>query len=513
MIPLLKKTWPFIILAVLALTVHLSFLSYPSQVVFDEVHFGKFVAAYSTSQYYFDIHPPLGKLVIAGFVKLTGTNPVFNFEKIGENLPTDSLFAMRFLPAFFGALFVLAIAWLAWLISRNKTVALLAGFLILLDNAVLVQSKFILVDIFLIFFEVLTLCFFFLWQRQKSFGAKWFSYLFLTAIFFGLTISIKWTGVATIGIIGVVLFAKIFSKKLRDYLENPLSVIPASHQVRGELRREPETPSSLSVKGGGEGFSLKPVSRFKAGTTKRISEAILSLITILFIGFIIYLLPFYLHFRLLQNSGPGDAFMSQLFQQELKYGRENVYQPLNFWQKFIELNKTMYTANANISSKHPFGSKWYSWPVNSKPVYYWNQESFDGLPGRKAKIYLSGNPVLWWLATFAVIFAIFGLLTKKGRSRLSPIFYILLLGYFANLLPFIFITRVAFLYHYLPSSLYAILILSLLLTNFWPKGKKIFLPAIILIALGFIIFSPLSYGWPMPPAIDQIETNLINFFH
>src|SRR3990167_5484716 len=154
----IKKSWQFLLLAVLSFTFHLSFLSHPSQVVFDEVHFGKFVAAYSTGQYYFDIHPPLGKLMIAGLVKLTGVNPVFDFSQIGENLPTNTLFAMRFLPAFFGALFVLAFSWLAWLISRNKTVALIAGFLMLLDNAVLAQSKFILVDIFLIFFEVLTLC-------------------------------------------------------------------------------------------------------------------------------------------------------------------------------------------------------------------------------------------------------------------------------------------------------------------------------------------------------------------
>jgi len=58
------------------------------------------------------------------------------------------------------------------LASRSKKVALIAGFLILLDNAFLVQSKFILVDIFLVSFEVLTFCFFFLWQRQKSFSAK-----------------------------------------------------------------------------------------------------------------------------------------------------------------------------------------------------------------------------------------------------------------------------------------------------------------------------------------------------
>jgi len=489
----LKNHLLLIILLGLSIVVHFAFLSYPAEVVFDEVHFGKFVSAYFTHQYYFDIHPPLGKLMIAGFAKFFGFQGNFDFAQIGEVFNAQILFVLRFPPALFGTLFVLLIFKLGQAVGLSKKMAFLASFLVLFENSILVESKFILVDIFLIFFEVLTLCFFFLWQRQKSFNAKWFGYLFLTAIFFGLTISIKWTGVATIGIIGIVLFARIFSKKLRGYLEDPISVIPAKAGI--------QTPNP------------EPGSRVKPGMTKRIMEAILSFLIILFIGFIIYLIPFYLHFQLLQKSGPGDAFMSQPFQQELRYGRENTYQPLNFWQKFIELNKTMYTANASISSQHPFGSKWYSWPINSRPVYYWNQENINGLPDWEAKIYFSGNPALWWLATFAVILIIFRIFTKNGRRQLSPIYYILLLGYFANLLPFIFITRVAFLYHYLPSSFYAILILSLLLANFWPQEKKIFLSILILIAFGFILLSPLSYGWPMPPAIDNIETTVIGFFH
>ncbi len=40
-------------------------LNYPASVVFDEYHFGKFTNGYVTGRYFFDIHPPLGKLIIA----------------------------------------------------------------------------------------------------------------------------------------------------------------------------------------------------------------------------------------------------------------------------------------------------------------------------------------------------------------------------------------------------------------------------------------------------------------
>ena len=497
----LKASWPFILLAALSLIIHFSFLSYPSQVVFDEVHFGKFVAAYSTGQYYFDIHPPLGKLMIAGFTKLAGVNPVFDFIQIGENLPADTLLAMRFLPALFGALFVLAFSWLAWLATRDKKIALLAGFLILLDNAFLVQSKFILVDIFMLFFEVLTLCFFFLWQRQKSFSARWFGYLLLTAIFFGLTISVKWTGLATIGIIGIVLLAKIFSKKLTNYLSDNFVVArsPGSSEA---------TKQSRDIAAIHKIAALPLVAR-----KDKIIEAFVGFLTLFLIGFIIYLVPFYIHFQLLPRSGPGDAFMSRQFQQELQYGRANIYQPLTFWQKFAELNKTMYTANAGLIAEHPFGSKWYNWPLNSKPVYYWNRDVFPDLPGWQAKIFFSGNPALWFMATVGIIFVLIKLTTKKGRRDFGPIFYLLLLAYFANLLPFILVKRVAFLYHYLPSAIYANLILALLLAKLWSKEKNIFAATVILIVLGFILLSPLSYGWPMPPQINKIEISVINFFN
>ena len=519
----LKSSWPSILLAILSFTIHLAFLSYPAQVVFDEVHFGKFVAAYSTGQYYFDIHPPLGKLMIASFAKLTNSdlfsersgaesksktttdqqNPstssgyknssVFDFNNIGETMPADILFTLRFLPAFFGALFVLTFSWLAWLLSRDKKIALIAGFLILLDNAFLTQSKFILVDIFMLFFEVLTLCFFFLYQRQKSFSAKWLGYLFLTAIFFGLTISIKWTGLATIGIIGIILLAKIFSKKLTLYLSSPI----ASYSEQSE-----ESPANAGRhKVGDSSASPRWKTGLGLGMTKWVlfKESLVSLLFLLLIGFTVYLVPFYIHFQLLPNAGTGDAFMSQQFQQELKYGRENIYQPLNFWQKFSELNKTMLSASAGLTTEHPFGSRWYSWPLNSKPVYYWNQETIDGFPGWKAKIYFSGNPALWWLAGFGVIFTLLAASTKKGRRHLKPISYILLLGYFANLLPFIFIKRVTFLYHYLPSLIYAVLILALWLGKFWNSQKIIAVSALILITAVFILLSPLSYGCPLPP--------------
>jgi len=234
-------------------------------------------------------------------------------------------------------------------------------------------------------------------------------------------------------------------------------------------------------------------------------------LVIFLVGLAVYIIPFYIHFKLLPNSGPGDAFMSRDFQTELKYGRENVDRPLSFGEKFIEINKTMLTANASITSEHPFGSRWYSWPTGYKPVYYWNQDQIDSLPTWKSKIYFSGNIFLWWLTIFCFIIVVLTTLFKKSRQQISPIFFILILAYLANLLPFILVKRVAFLYHYLLPAVFTILLTSFVLGYLLPKYKKTFIVIVLLIAFSFLIIAPLSYGWPMPPKLNALESRLMLF--
>ena len=471
---ILKKFWPFLVLAILSFALHFAFLSYPSQVVFDETHFGKFVEAYFTGQYYFDIHPPLGKLLIAGFAKISGLNPSsFSFDHIGQSGPAGLFFVLRFLPALFGSLFTLALAWFAWLLTRSKKTALIAGFLVLCDNAFLVQSRFILVDIFLLFFEITAFCFFLLGLRQKFFSKKWFAYFALTGLFFGLTISVKWTGLAILGIFGAILLTKIFSQKLRDHLEISSSVIPAPQNAGG--------------------IHPAVAGRLKAGMTKKVTETILAFSIILIIGFIIYLVPFAIHFKLLPLSGPGDAFMSATFQQELK--NPNEQNKLGLWSKFTELNVTMWKANSGLTQTHPFGSRWFEWPFDQKSIFYWNQEA----NGQNYKVFFSGNLFLWLANFLAVLATLAFSFFKKFRSQLSrflPIFFVLILSYLANLLPFILIKRVSFLYHYLPALTYALVLLAVWLAGLWPK-QKIFLAVILaVILINFILFLPLTFGWP-----------------
>ncbi len=495
----LKKNYLFVILAISSFIVHFAFLSYPNQTIFDEVYFGKFAADYFSHEYYFDIHPPLGKLIIAGWAWLTDFNLVFSFNKIGEAANSQLFFTLRFLPALFGSLFVLLFSWFAYLATRSKQIALIAGTLILLDNAFLVQSKITAIDIFLVFFEILAFCFFLLYQKEKSFSKKWFAFLILTGVNFGLAVSIKLTGLATIGIIGVILLAKIFSNKISEWL-SPEPTLSSSVSTLPVLKKKSNSYiSPLPVLGRGR---LRGGNKFK--------EFLIAIIIIPAIGFMVYLVPFYAHFSLLNKSGTGDAFMSTVWQSELKNGKKSTPNPLNFQEKFNELNTAMYNYSANLTATHPFSSTWNQWPIDKKPIYYWYQGPTPDNGEKIGKIYFLGNPVLWWLALGAIGLTLVRIISKKERQTITPFMYFLLLAYFANLLPFIGIKRVAFLYHYLLAVSFAILLLSVYLEKLWQKDKEIFAALMIAIAITFAILAPLSYGWLMTPKLDKFEMGIIN---
>lgn len=57
---------------------------------FDEVHFGGFASQYLRREYFFDVHPPLGKLLIAAIGYVAGFDGTFRFEKIGLDFSTGS---------------------------------------------------------------------------------------------------------------------------------------------------------------------------------------------------------------------------------------------------------------------------------------------------------------------------------------------------------------------------------------------------------------------------------------
>jgi dolichyl-phosphate-mannose--protein O-mannosyl transferase len=85
---------------------------------------------------------------------------------------------------------------------------------------------------------------------------------------------------------------------------------------------------------------------------------------------------FYIHFWLMPNSGDGDAFMRIEFQRTLK-GNAN-YDPLaprpSVFTTFQQLNREMLAANARIELRHNWESLWWEWPLNLRGLLYYSKD-------------------------------------------------------------------------------------------------------------------------------------------
>ena len=125
----------FIILIALSALTRFIFFGQPNEVVFDEVYFGPFSSAYSTGAYLFDIHPPLGKLLISAAGYLGGFKAdSADYSLIGNAFSDPAYIWYRLLPLLAGFLLPLIIFRLCLKLRFSLFASFLAGLFIILEN-------------------------------------------------------------------------------------------------------------------------------------------------------------------------------------------------------------------------------------------------------------------------------------------------------------------------------------------------------------------------------------------
>ncbi len=441
---------PFIITFISALVRFWKF-GHPAEVVFDEVHIGTFVADYMNGSYFFDIHPPLGRLLVALSGYMTGADSqIIDWSKIGNDITLEAV-AMRIFPAIAGALLPLIIYHLAKRMGFSTTASATTSLLLAFESSLVVGSRFMMHDIFFVTFGFLSLLFY----LKHPEGGRMSRFLFLSAVFVAFSISVKWLGLS--------FLAMICFMELRKFVV-----------LAKEKRALPAIKSTLSA------FCLY------AGI----------------IG-IVYVSLFSLHFSLLSKSGRGDAYMSDRFQKTLVGSRfeNSAVEPMGFWGKFAELNKKMFSSQKNLKAGHSYSSKWYDWPMMKRTIFYWRSD--DGAE----RIYLIGNPVVYWFGTVSI--AALAIMTSwrvarrrfslKDKKEAAPM--LILFGFAISFIPFAFIGRVLFLYHY-----FTPLILSALAIGFFvdkvPLRKRHLIATLLIFGAMTLFFqySKIIYGLPMTEA-------------
>ncbi|OBA21563.1 dolichyl-phosphate-mannose-protein mannosyltransferase 4 [Metschnikowia bicuspidata var. bicuspidata NRRL YB-4993] len=252
-------------------------LGFPDKVVFDEVHFGKFASYYLERTYFFDLHPPFAKLIIALAGWLVGYDGSFKFENIGDNYIANNVpyVAYRAFLAIQGTLVVPVMFLTMKTLNFSVIACILSSSLVAFDNAHVVDSRLILLDATLILSVAVTIFSYskFSVYRRQPFTQWWWIWLLLTGVALSCVISTKYVGVFTFFTIGIAVVHELW--------------------ILLDIRK------GLTI----EDFSKHFVAR---------------LFSLIIVPFCIYLFWFYLHFQILSKSGPGDAFMTSDFQETLE---------------------------------------------------------------------------------------------------------------------------------------------------------------------------------------------------
>jgi len=112
---------------------------------------------------------------------------------------------------------------------------------------------------------------------------------------------------------------------------------------------------------------------------------------------------------------------------------------------------SMLAYHSKLTEGHPYASRWYQWIVDARPILYVNRS--DGT--MRSSFAAFGNPVVWWGGFIAMIAMAFRVIKHRDVKALF-----IIIGYLSQLLPWFAITRVVFIYHYFPSTLFLVLALA-----------------------------------------------------
>lgn len=254
-------------------------IQHPNEVVFDEVHFGKFASYYLQRTYFFDVHPPFGKLLFALMGWFVGYDGHFLFDNIGDSYISNNVpyVAFRALPAILGAFTIPVVFLIMWESGYSLPACIVSASLVLFDNAHIGQTRLILLDATLVFaMSVSVLCYVrFYKMRHDPFSRKWWKWLLLTGVAMSCVISTKYVGSFTFFTIGCAVAIDLWGL--------------------------------LDVNRRGGALSLPTFGK----------HFVARLFGLIVVPFFFYLFWFQVHFAILSRSGPGDDFMTPEFQSTL----------------------------------------------------------------------------------------------------------------------------------------------------------------------------------------------------
>ncbi|XP_042201433.1 protein O-mannosyl-transferase 2 [Callorhinchus milii] len=248
-------------------------LSEPDHVCWDETHFGKMGSYYINRTFFFDVHPPLGKMLIGLSGYLTGYDGTFPFKKPGDKYEQHRYYGMRALCATLGSCLIPFAYLIVLELTGSVTAALLSAAILVFDTGCITISQYILLDPILMFFILgAVLCMLkFNVMRDRPFCVYWWLWLTLTGLNLAGALGVKFVGIFVIVLVGLNTMCDLW-------------------QLLGNTR------VSLGAFG---------------------KHLLARMLCLILLPLAFYTALFGIHFLVLSKSGPGDGFFSSAFQSRL----------------------------------------------------------------------------------------------------------------------------------------------------------------------------------------------------
>lgn len=436
-----------------AALVRLAGLNRPAGLVFDEIFYARDACVYVGSgcgitELTNRAHPPLGKWLIAGGIKLFGYNP----------------FGWRIAAAVAGIVTVVLLYLLARRVLRGAVPpvaatigAFAAAGLLASDLLHIVQSRVAMLDVFATLFSVLAvLCVVFDRDRSRlparglrrlALGRPW---RLAAGIALGAATATKWNGAyVALAVVGLSAAWEVAARRR--------SAIGTT---------EPAMPWS------------RPVPWWRAVRQAVRAEALPTLVLLGLVPLLVYLASYI-------GRMPGALVALP-------------WQPGSVWRGIWDHQVAMLAFHRSLGGNHPYESPPWSWLLLKRPVAYYFAQ--DG--GRYREILAVGNPVVWWPAALALV----GLAVAWARSRWSllrpePIVLAAALATFAPWLILAGNRHQVFIWYLLPTVPFLCLALGLVAAWAWRTlagraAGALFAGAVI---GSFAFYFPLATALPLTP--------------
>lgn len=487
---LLRREW----LVVLVLAAWASFILFwrlddPGKYIYDEVYHaftGNLMAENDPAVYewwksaqpnpiegvqYEWTHPPLGKLIIGGSIKLFGNNSL----------------GWRFSNALFGVICVLLMYALARALFRDRWLATLAAAILSVEGLMFAESRIGTNDIFQLAFLLAAYTLFAMFLHHPA--RRGLGLLFLTGMFLGLALGTKWPAMYSIVLLaGIALLRGVWPVRRRR--TQPAELAPEPPASDSWEQAAPLSEVGLQAMTPPEDDA--PEQRDRWPFFSRIGYLAAAFVAMVVVPAALYIAS-YIQMFLQHHDIPSEySQVGPISLGQVTLGPAQLPDS-GWWSMFVGEQWQMWHYHTTLTAGHPYYSKWWEWLLDVRPVFYY----VDRSEGYVANTYNLGNPLLYWAFPFAIVLSAW-LLWRKRDWRVA-----LLLGALAiNWLPWALSPRGMFFYHFLPSVPFLVLLVAYCLIWLWrqpnPKWHRVAGIYTAVVFVSFAFFYTQLAAWTVP---------------